>query len=152
MGTGDGDAVAVAHQLGQHLGTGHHRNAALQRCRDFRVGRVDGTGDHQHIGSGGVLGTVADEDLGTEGFQAFSDRRSFKVGARNLVAQVQQYFGNPAHAHTADTDEVDATDAAHFRLRHGFLILNHGPPPGRYRPRYGWHRVWPGGVPQWPYR
>ncbi|MNO33744.1 hypothetical protein D3C76_237630 [compost metagenome] len=137
MGTGDGDAVAVAHQLGQHLGTGHHRNAAFQRCRNFRVGRVDGTGDHEYIGSGGVLGTVADEDFGTEGFQALGDRRSFQVGARDLVAQVQQHFGNPAHAHTADTDEVDTTDAAHFRLWHRFLAFNHGPPPGRYRRQCG---------------
>jgi hypothetical protein len=29
---------------------------------------------------------------------------------------------------------VNAADTAHFRLWHGFAILNHGPPPGRYRP------------------
>ncbi|MNE52320.1 hypothetical protein D3C80_1469860 [compost metagenome] len=148
MGTGDRDAVAVAHQLGEHLGPRHHRNASLKRRGHFRVGGIDGAGHHQHIGAGGVLGTVTDEDLRTEGFQTLGNRRGLEVGARHLVTQVQQHFGNTAHAHTADTDEVDATDTAHFRLWHGFFVLNHGPPPDRYRPRCGWQRAWPG-AGQW---
>ena len=42
-------------------------------------------------------------------------------------------------------DEVNAADAAHLGLGHGFLALNHGPPPGRFRPRSGWRRAWPVG-------
>ncbi len=137
VGTGDGDAVAIAHQFSQHFCTRYHRDAAFQCSGDFRVGRVHGTRHHQHVGSGSVFGTVADENLCAERFQALGDRRSLQVGTGHFIAQVQQHFGNPAHAHTADTDEVDTADAAHFRLRHGFLILNHGPPPGRYRRRYG---------------
>ncbi|MNI15165.1 hypothetical protein D3C73_684570 [compost metagenome] len=148
VGTGNGDTVAITHQLSQHLCTRYHRNAAFQRSSDFRVGRVHGARHHQYVSGGGVLGAVADEDLRPEGFQALGDRGRLQVGAGHGITQVQQHFGDPAHAHTADTDEVDATDAAHFRLRHGFLTLNHGPPPGSYRPRYGWHRVWPGGVPR----
>ncbi|MNC26740.1 hypothetical protein D3C75_748830 [compost metagenome] len=146
MGTGNGDAVAIAHQLGEHLGTRHHRNAPLEGGGDFRVGRVDGAGHHQHIGGGGVLGAVADEDLSAEGLQALGHRRSFQVGTGHFIAQVQQHFGNAAHAHAADTDEVDTADTAHLRLGHGFLALNHGPPPGRYRPRCWLRQVWPGAV------
>jgi len=146
VSTGDSDAVAIAHQLGQHLGAGHHGNAAFEGGGHFRVGGIHGARYHQHVGIRGVLGAVADKDPCTERLQALSDRRLFQVGAGHLVTQIQQHFGNAAHAHAADTDEVDATDAAHFRLWHGFLILNHGPPPGRYRPRCGWHQVWPGGL------
>ncbi|MNM80095.1 hypothetical protein D3C81_920450 [compost metagenome] len=141
MGTGDGDAVAVAHQLGEHFGARHYRNTPFKGGGDFRVGRVDGTGNHQHIGAGGVLGTVTDEDLRPEGFQALGNRRGLEVRARYLITQVQQHFGDTAHAHAADTDEVDAADTAHFWLWHGFLAFNHGPPPGRYRPRCGWPQV-----------
>ncbi|MDT4847498.1 hypothetical protein FQZ97_815550 [compost metagenome] len=145
VGTGDGDTVAVAHQLGKHLGARHHRDAALEGNGDLGVGLVDGTGHHQHVGVLGVLGAVADEDLCAEAFQACGHGRGLEVGTGDLVAQVQQHFGDPAHAHAADADEVDAADAAHLGLGHGFLALNHGPPPGRYRPRYGWRRAWPDG-------
>ncbi|MNU98277.1 hypothetical protein D3C71_883820 [compost metagenome] len=74
VGTGDGDAVAVAHQLSQHFCARHYRNTAFQRGGDFRVGRVHGARHHQHVSSGSVLGAVADEDLGTKGFQALGDR------------------------------------------------------------------------------
>ncbi|MNZ82244.1 hypothetical protein D3C78_1009380 [compost metagenome] len=145
VGTGDGDTVAVAHQLGKHLGARHHRDAALEGNGDLGVGLVDGTGHHQHVGVLGVLGAVADKDLCAEAFQACGHGRGLEVGTGDLVAQVQQHFGDPAHAHAADADEVDAADAAHLGLGHGFLALNHGPPPGRYRPRYGWRRAWPDG-------
>ena len=59
----------------------------------------------------------------------------------------RQLAGNPTAADL--TGEVDATDTAHFRLWHSFLILNHWPPPGRYLQRCGSHRVWPGGG-HWP--
>ena len=147
--TGNGDAVAIAHQLSQHFSPWHHWNAALKRTGDFRVGGVYSAGHHQYIGVGSVLGAVADKDVRAKRLKAFGDRRCIEVRARHLVAQVQQYLSDPAHAHAADTDEVDTTDAAHFRLRHGFLILNHWPPPGRCRQRYGWHQVWPGDA-RWP--
>ncbi len=146
VGTGNRHAMAIAHQLGKHLGTWHHRDATLQGSGDFRVGRVDRTGHHQHIGVGSVLGTVADEDFSAERLQALGDRRRLEVGTRHLVAQVQQHFSDTAHAHAADTDEVDAVDTAHLRLGHGFLAFNHGPPPGRYRPRCWLQQAWPGAV------
>src|SRR5215475_7877640 len=35
------------------------------------------------------------------------------VGALNSVAEIDQYFGNPAHAAAADADEVDSVDSPH---------------------------------------
>ncbi len=146
MGTGHGNAMAVAHQFSQHLGARHHWNTTFQGCGDFRVAGIDRAGDHQHISDRRILGTVADENLGAKGFEALGNARCLEIGTRDAVAQIEQHFGNTAHAHAADTDKVNTADTAHFWLRHGFLIFNHGPPPGRHRPRYGWHRAWPGGA------
>ncbi len=41
MGAGYRNAVAIAHELGQHVGAGHHRDAALDGARHFRVLRID---------------------------------------------------------------------------------------------------------------
>jgi len=89
VGTGDGDAVAITHQLGQHLGTWHHGNAAFKGGGHFRVGSVHGAGHHQHVGLSGVLSAVADENLCAKRLQALGDRRLFQVRAGHLVAQVQ---------------------------------------------------------------
>ncbi|MNJ55051.1 hypothetical protein D3C77_505230 [compost metagenome] len=145
MGAGHRDAMPVAHQLGEHLGTRHHGNASLQRMGDFRVALVDGAGDHQHIGFFDILRVVTDEHIGAETFQPRSDRRGLDIRAGNLVPHVEQHLGDAAHADSADTDEVDTPDAAHapgFSLGGGGR-LSHGPPPGNYPPPGGWHRAWP---------
>jgi hypothetical protein len=58
--------VAIAHQFGEHLGTRHHRDAALERGGDFRVGRVD------------ALDTTS-----TSAVAAFSARWPTKISAPN---------------------------------------------------------------------
>ncbi len=143
MGAGHGDTMAVTHQFGEHLGTRHHRDTLFERQRHFRVGRVDRAGYHQHIGARDVAGLVTDEDLRTELLQALGAGRFLEIGAGHLVTEVEQYFGDAAHADAADADEMDAPNAphaAHFGL-HGCGRLSHAPPPDRYRRRYGWHRV-----------
>ena len=63
---GDRDRVAEAHQLAQHFGARHHRNALGERRGDFRVGAVDGARHHHHVGLAEVLGGVADENRRAE--------------------------------------------------------------------------------------
>ena len=146
VGAGDGDAVTVAHQLGEHLGTRHHRNTTPQRSGDLRVAGVDSAGYHQYISLLGVFRAVPDENGRPEVFQALSHGRCLEIGAGYFVTQVEQHLGDTAHAHPTDTDEMDAADTAHaphFCLdRSG--RLSHASPPGRYRPPCGWHRAWPG--------
>ena len=146
MGAGHGDAVTVAHQLGEHLGTRHHRNPPLQRGSDFRVAGVDGAGNHQYISLLGVLRTVPDENGRPEVFQALGHGRCLEVGTGHFVTQVEQHLGDAAHAHAADTDEVNTADTAHaphFGLDRS-RRLSHASPPGRCRPPCGWHQAWPG--------
>ncbi|MCY1520553.1 hypothetical protein D9M68_553350 [compost metagenome] len=132
VGAGDGDAVAVAHQLGEHFRARHHRQATFEGGGDFRVGLVHGAGDDQHVGAIGVFRAMADEYLRAELLQALGHRRGLEVGAGDFVAEVQQHFGDAAHAGATDADEVDAADAAHGAGDTGGF-LNHGPPPGRHR-------------------
>src|SRR5690606_27377050 len=109
----------------------------------FRVTGIARPGHHRHIGAGNVARLMADKDARTETLQALGAGRLLEIGARDLIAEIKQHFGDPAHAHPADTDEMNAADAAHtpnFCL-HGSWRLSHWPPPGRYRPRYGWHRA-----------
>jgi len=63
---GDRDGIAEAHQLPEHLGARHHRNACLQRRPHFRVvARHRARGDH-HIGAGDVGRRVTDGDACAE--------------------------------------------------------------------------------------
>src|SRR5690606_21648908 len=101
-----------------------------------------------------VLGQVAEVHLGAEALQARGDRRGADVRTGDFVAEVEQHLGDTAHAHPADADEMDAADATHapyFSLG-GSGRLSHGPPPGRYPPRHGWHSAWPtsGRRSPWP--
>lgn len=59
MGTGNGDALFQAHQLGQHEGTRHDRNALFPGGHDLRVVFLDGSRSHYRIGTGDVFRRVA---------------------------------------------------------------------------------------------
>ena len=58
---GDGDAGLEAHQLGQHLGAAHHRQALLARRRELRIVALDRRRDDHDLGPVDILGLVADE-------------------------------------------------------------------------------------------
>ncbi len=154
MGSGDGDAMPIAHQLGEHLGPRHHRDALFQGQGHFRIGRIDRAGHHQHVGTGYIAGLVADEDLCAEALQTLGTGRFLEVRAGHLVAEIEQHFGDAAHADPTDANEMNAADAPHAAYFgfHRSGRLSHGPPPGRYRPRCGWRRAGPGGArwPPWP--
>jgi hypothetical protein len=63
VGAGDRNAVMEAHQLGEHLGAAHHRDARRAGPSHLRVVRVDGGGDHHGIDVLDVPRVVADEDV-----------------------------------------------------------------------------------------
>ena len=51
--------------------------------------------------------------------EAPRDGVGLQVRALHLVAQVEQHFGDAAHAAAADADEMDAMDAAHAVVHAG---------------------------------
>ena len=153
MGAGNGNTMAIAHQLGEHLGARHYWNTTFQGRGHFRVAGVYRAGDNQHVSLLGVFGAVANKYLRAEGFQALGHSRGFQIGAGHFITQVEQHFGDTAHAGTTDADEVDTANAAHaadFRTCSGGR-LSHGPPPGRYRQRCRLHRAWPDDEPSAPF-
>ena len=132
MGAGHCNAVAVAHDFRQHFRPGHNRHpAAAGRCH-FRVITAHGGGHHHHVCPGAVLGTVADLHFHAHGPKPVCYRAFLDVGTGHVVALVLQYFGNTAHAGTADADKVDMANSAHFRhLVHQrrIVCISHWRPP-----------------------
>jgi hypothetical protein len=53
---------------------------------------------------------MAFDDLGSEGDQAGSDSGVLEIGAGDAVSEVEENFGDTAHADAADADEVYALD------------------------------------------
>ena len=60
---GDGDAALQPHQLGQHLGAAHHRQALRARGGELRIVALDRRGDDDDLGAVEVRGVMADGDL-----------------------------------------------------------------------------------------
>ncbi len=69
VGAGDGDGLAEAHQLGQHLGAPHGRQQPLARRDQFGIVLLDRGGNDHHLGIAEILGAVADEALDALGAQ-----------------------------------------------------------------------------------
>src|SRR5699024_6478152 len=110
VGTGHGDAVAKAHQFGQHFRARHHRHAPGVGFGHFHVTGINRRGGHHHVGVLDVLRPMADGHPHAQVTQAFHHRRFPQVAAADGVTLVGQHFGDPAHANTADADEMDTTD------------------------------------------
>ena len=112
MGAGDGDAAFQPHQLGQHFGAAHHRDALGARRHQFGIVALDRGRHHQHIGAIDVLGLVADADRDALVAQPADIGALGGVGALHGVAEIAQDLGDAAHADAADPDEVDGSDLA----------------------------------------
>jgi hypothetical protein len=106
MAAGDGDAVLEAHQLGQHFAARDDGDLEAARLLHFGVGFVHGGADDERTRTGDVGRRVAFEDARAHGFQALGGRRKLHVGAADLVSEVEQHFGNAAHADSADPREM----------------------------------------------
>ena len=108
MHAGNRDPVLQPHQFGQHLGALNHRNMQAPRFRDFGITHRDrGTGDH-NIRAGDVRGGVSLENSRAQRGKSLRGGRIPQVGTGNLVAKVQQHFGNPTHADATNPHEMNA--------------------------------------------
>ena len=108
VGAADADRELQTHQLGQHLGAAHQRNAAFARHDQFRVRRLDRRGiDHRRDALGHMGGVVADVDAGAQLLEPLGVGAGLGVRAGHLIADLQHDLGDAAHADAADADEVD---------------------------------------------
>ena len=121
VGAGHRDAGLEAHELGQHLGAAHDRQALLAGDDQFRVVALDGGGDHHDLGILHVLGLVPDEGLDALLVEALDVVVVGGVGALHRVAQIVHDLGDARHADAADADEMNGSKLR--RQFHGFFPL-----------------------------
>ena len=115
MRAGHRDRFAKAHELAEHFGARHDRHAARLRGLHLRVIARDCARDHDDIGPIGVSSLVADADFGAQCREPFGDRIGLQIRALYAIAEIDQHFGDTAHAAAADADEVNGLDAPHAR-------------------------------------
>src|SRR5208282_1779176 len=111
---------------GEHLGALNHRYMQPPSFDNFRViDRNCGTRNH-NVRAGNVGGGVSLKNGRAQSTESLCDRRSFQVGAGNLVAEIQQHLGNPAHADATDTHEMNALNLGeHKNLVAKTLMIDH---------------------------
>ncbi len=106
MRPGDRDPVAEPHQLGQHLGPRDHRHVPPPRLQHLGVLRPDRRRHHHHVRVADERGVVTHRDRHAERFQPRRHVRAPGVRAADLVPEVGEQLGDPAHADAADADEM----------------------------------------------
>ena len=117
MRAGDGHALLEPHQLGEHLGAADDRNAPRPRGRDLGIVALHRRRDDNH-GSRAEIGLVmADEHRRALLAQALDIGVVAQVRTLDLMAEIEQHFGDARHADAADPDEMDGADLA--RQFHG---------------------------------
>ncbi len=90
-------------------------DAEVACCEDFGVVIRDGGRDDDGVSAAHVLGFLAAErNFCAELFECLDDARAAAVGARDVVAELAEDFGERAHAGAADADEMDMLDALEF--------------------------------------
>ncbi|MNH08746.1 hypothetical protein D3C79_681780 [compost metagenome] len=112
--TGDGNAMAIAHQLGQHFCPLDHRNARLTGCDDLRVVCRDSGRHHYHAGIQHVFRAVMKVNRCPKLAQLLGDRVRCQVGTADLITLVGQHLGDTTHAGTTDANKVNVPDASHL--------------------------------------
>ncbi len=122
VGAGDRHAALEPHQLRQHLGAAHDRQALRARRHQLGIVALDRGRHHQHVGAVDILRLVADRDRDALLAQPVDVGAVDDVGSFDRIAEIDQHLGDAAHADAPDADEVDRADVA--RQLHGELILS----------------------------
>ena len=81
MGTGNRDPMTITHQLSQHLGATHDRDALLTGRHHLGIVALDRRRHHDHTGTRHMAGLMADEDGGPQLAQPLSHRIGRNVRA-----------------------------------------------------------------------
>ena len=92
------------------------------RFFDLRISRIDcRTGNH-HLCAGDIFCAMTFGNNRPERPEAISYGRLLQIGTRDLVAKVQQHFGDPTHADATNPDKMNALDFGKHKIK--FLATN----------------------------
>ena len=118
----NGDRPAKPHQLAKHLGAVHDRNEPLARGGDFGVVRFDCSRNHHDRGIGHIFGRLAADDLDALVAKAAHIGVFRAVASLHLIAELEQDFGDAAHADAADAGEMQGA-YGQGKFTHQALLL-----------------------------
>ena len=108
--SGNGNTLLETHQFGQHLRTRNDRHVTLA-CRDnFRVISGHRSGHHHRISVADIFAGVASYDTYAQARQPACRGVIGEIRTTDAKAEVDQDFGNAAHARATDADKVDVFD------------------------------------------
>ena len=126
VGAGYRNAIAEAHDFGEHFCARHHRNTLFARRLHFRVLFVNRARHHHHVAAVHMTGVMPDQDARTQSCKSARDSVFTQVRPAHLVPQVEQHFGNSTHTCTTDTDKMRTVNAPHaVRLPRRLLLCSH---------------------------
>jgi hypothetical protein len=117
----NGNAALEPHQFGEHFRAPHHRHALGARGNELRIVALDGSRHDNHLGVAEIVRRVPDRDGGALLAQPLDVGVLGRVRALHRIAEINQHFGDPAHADAADADEVDRTDIG--RELHASILM-----------------------------
>jgi len=107
MAAGHGDPVFQPHQFGQQFAARDHRDLQTPRFLNLGIRFVDGGTHHQRFRSHHIFRVVPFVNRRSQLRQAVGGRRQFQIRSGDRVTQIEQHFGNTAHADSADPREVE---------------------------------------------
>ena len=116
MGAGNRDAALESHQFGQHQCPRHDRDVSFPSGNDFRIVLIDCGRGHDRIGPANIFRRVPERHFRAQAGEALRCGIRSEIGAGHRVAEVDQHFGNAAHAAAADSDEMDILDLVFHAL------------------------------------
>ncbi len=102
----NGDAVFQAHQFGQQLAARDHRNLQPPRFHQFRIALIYRGGNHQGACSLYIGRGMSGVNLRAQAGEVLRGGRQLQIGPANLIPEVKQHFGDPAHSDPADPREM----------------------------------------------
>ena len=123
MCAGNGHRPAKPHQLAKHFGAVHDWDEPLARGHDFGIVGLDRGRDHHDRGIGHILGGLAADDLDALVAKAAHIGVFRAVASLHLIAELEQDFGDAAHADAADAGEMQGADGQ-GKFTHRALLLS----------------------------
>jgi len=109
--TGNRDAEAEAHQLGEHLRAGDDGDVPPPGFDQFGIVRRNRGRNHDDVGGLDMRGVVTGMNAHAKPRESIGDVRSTRVRSADLVLEVRDELGDSTHANTANPHEVHVPGA-----------------------------------------
>ncbi len=107
MASADGDSPPGPHEFGKQFAAAHDRKRAPARLPNLRIRRVHSGSDNQRLGLSDILRCVPDRHTDAERLKPLGYGRCGNVRTGHRATPCLSDFGQPAHADSADSGEME---------------------------------------------